>query len=247
VDPEEEMTEMNGHDGALAIHGDQDVYGTPIRQILKGLAPRILRHQTPDGRNTRAPLMLVNIWIPLQQIVRPLVLMDRRSLDPHKQQLRYALPTGAFLERDQDREINDIWTFLYNEHQRWHFTAEMDTSRAYVFDTLGLAHGAAILPGEDVAEQCYKALMSAIKALDQNHRKDFLSACQQTFSPLHLQTTVPLKKAVEGMQALLAQGRKEADKILASPGQWKEKASQAMDRVTRKSIELRVLAWCGWQ
>ncbi|MCB1615374.1 MAG: hypothetical protein KDI30_05105, partial [Pseudomonadales bacterium] len=32
----EQMTEKNNHDGALAVHGDQDVKGTPVKQILKG-------------------------------------------------------------------------------------------------------------------------------------------------------------------------------------------------------------------
>ena len=49
LDPDAEMSEMNGHDAALAIHGDQDVRGTPLKQIMRGFAPWIFRHQTPDG------------------------------------------------------------------------------------------------------------------------------------------------------------------------------------------------------
>ncbi|WP_101756598.1 hypothetical protein [Oceanicoccus sp. KOV_DT_Chl] len=39
VDPDIAMSEMNGHDGALTVHADQDVRGTPLKQMMHGAAP----------------------------------------------------------------------------------------------------------------------------------------------------------------------------------------------------------------
>ena len=103
VDPDTPMSEMNNHDGARNVHADQDILGTPLRQMMRGAAPWIFRHQAPDSVNERSPILLVNVWIPLQQISRPLTLMDRSSLDRRQHQLRYALPTAKFLDRDENR------------------------------------------------------------------------------------------------------------------------------------------------
>ena len=75
-----------------------------------------------------------------------------------KAALRYGLPTDTFLERDENTRVNDIWTFLHDPAQRWYFNADLDARRAYVFDTLGVAHGATVLPGEAQAEACWLAL-----------------------------------------------------------------------------------------
>ena len=106
------MDGANGHGAAPIIHADQDVLGTPLKQMMNGAAPGLFRHRTPDARNDEASLFLLNLWIPIQQITRPLVLMDRRTLDPRRHQLRYGLPVTRFLERDEESSINDIWTFL---------------------------------------------------------------------------------------------------------------------------------------
>ena len=103
-------TGMNDHGVATSIHADQDVYGTPLTQLMDGRAPSLFRHDSPDGRNHDAGLMLVNLWIPLQQITQPLTLADGRSIDRRRHQLRYGLATTSFLERDDDMVINDIWT-----------------------------------------------------------------------------------------------------------------------------------------
>ncbi|MBK6738873.1 MAG: hypothetical protein IPG64_13695 [Haliea sp.] len=93
--------EMNGHDVAINVHGDQDVRGTPLKQIMRGFAPWMFRHKTPGGSNRISPLVLVNLWIPLQQITRPLALMDRRTLNAREHQLRYALPTESLSGQDR--------------------------------------------------------------------------------------------------------------------------------------------------
>ncbi len=155
----------NGHEAATSVHADQDVYGTPLTQLMDGRAPSLLRHDSPDGQNHDASLMLVNVWIPLRQITQPLVLADGRSIDRRRHQLRYGLATTSFLERDDDMAINDIWTFLHDPGQRWYLRSEMDHRSAYVFNTLGTPHGACTLPGEEVAERCYCALEDAEAAV----------------------------------------------------------------------------------
>jgi hypothetical protein len=101
---------MNGHGQAMSVHADQDVFGTPVTQLMDGRAPELFIHDSPDGHNHDATLLLVNFWIPLQQITQPLMLADGRSIDRRRHQLRYGLATDSFLERDEDLVINDIWS-----------------------------------------------------------------------------------------------------------------------------------------
>ena len=238
VDPEHEMTGMNHHDVALAIHGDQDVRGTPLKQMMRGFAPWTFRHQTPDGSNRVSPLLLVNLWIPLQQITRPLTLMDRRSLDAVNHQLRYALPTDSFLERSEDMVLNDIWAFLHDDAQRWYFHSSMGHDKAYVFDTLGEPHGSFIVPGEEVAEQCYLQLQQLQAQLMSGAAMRRPPEATLTLPP---GTTAPLRRAVESMTALAA------SVPVDNPGKpevevWLARAAEAMDCVVRKSLEMRVVA-----
>ncbi len=156
---------MNDHGGAASVHADQDVFGTPMTQLMDGRAPSLFVHDSPDGHNHDASLLLVNLWIPLQQVTQPLVLADGRSIDRRRHQLRYGLATDSFLERDDDLAINDIWMFLHDDAQRWYFRSEMDHRSGYVFNTLSTPHGSGVLPGEDVAEWCYRALESAESAV----------------------------------------------------------------------------------
>lgn len=237
ANPEESMNENNSQDGAQGVHGDQDVRGTPVKQILFGAAPLLFNHDSPEGSNRRSPLHLLNLWIPLQQITRPLVLMDGRTLDRKKHQLRYALPTESFLDRKEDRRLNDIWTFLHDEKQQWYFTPELDSRKAYVFNTLSNPHGACILPGEPVAETLYKALQTACCAIQQNDISTLQAIDEPDVSLLPDDCTVPLRKAVEAMSALLREAKHQ-------PGAgWQQRALAAMDRVVRKSIEMRLVAW----
>jgi hypothetical protein len=238
IDPDVKMSEMNGHDVALAVHGDQDVRGTPLKQIMRGFAPWMFRHQTPDGSNRMSPLVLVNLWIPLQQITRPLTLMDRRTLNSREHQLRYALPTDSFLDRTEDMRVNDIWAFLHDDKQQWYFHSHMGHDQAYVFDTLGEPHGSFILPGEDVAEYYFLQLQQLRGQLEAGDRVE-----RPVFSVMVLpaDTTVPLRRAIESMASLVA------SVPIDNPGQtavdvWLARAAEAMDSVVRKSLEMRVVA-----
>ena len=158
-------TGINGHAGATSVHADQDVFGTPMAQLMDGRAPALFVHDSPDAHNHEGSMFLVNLWIPLQQITQPLVLADGRSIDRRRHQLRYGLATDSFLERDDDLVINDIWSFLHDDGQQWYFRSEMDHRCGYVFNTLSTPHGAGTLPGEEVAEWCYRNLELAEAAV----------------------------------------------------------------------------------
>ncbi len=238
VDPDSRMSGMNGHDVAVSIHGDQDVRGTPLKQIMRGFAPWLFRHQTPDGSNLISPLVLVNLWIPLQQITRPLALMDRRTLRAREHQLRYALPTESFLDRSEDMRTNDIWTFLHDDAQQWYFRAEMDHRQAYVFDTLGEPHGAFILPGEDVAEQYYLQLQ---QMCDQLKAGVTVARPAPLAMDLPAATTAPLRRTIACM-AEVASCVPIDNPALAAVDAWLARATAAMDAVVRRSLEMRVVA-----
>ena len=238
VDPHRSMTEMNHHDVALAIHGDQDVRGTPLRQIMRGFAPSMFNHRTPDGSNRWSPLTLVNLWIPLQQITRPLALMDRRTLNARKHQLRYALPTDTFLDRREDMRLNDIWAFLHDDDQRWYFHSRMNHQQAYVFDTLGEPHGSFTLPGEDVAEHYYQLLHTLSEQLAKGV---FLKSATTTPPSPSEQTTAPLRKAIDSMASLVAHAPNDKSEQ-STIDVWQARAAEAMDSVVRKSLEMRVVA-----
>lgn len=238
VDPDARMSEMNGHDAAVAVHGDQDVRGTPLKQIMRGFAPWMFRHQTPDGSNLFSPLVLVNLWIPLQQITRPLALMDRRTLNAREHQLRYALPTDAFLDRTDDMRVNDIWAFLHDDAQQWYFHSDMSHDRAYVFDTLGEPHGSFILPGEDVAQLYYLQLQQLRGKLAAGER---VQEPAPVAAVLPASTTAPLRRAIESMAATLAAVPLDNGDA-AAVTTWLARAAAAMDAVVRKSLEMRVVA-----
>jgi hypothetical protein len=236
---------MNGHDAATAVHADQDVKGTPLRQILRGAAPWLFRYDTPDARNGWSPLMLLNLWIPLQQITRPLVLMDKRTLDRRAHQLRYGLPTDSFLERDEDQRTNDIWTFLPDAGQRWYFSSDMDARRAYVFETLGTPHGSFVVPGEDVSERLSRALARAAATLRRKDETALRREVDDAAAAAAPSVTTPaLRRAIDAMVRLLEEARGDAAALCRGEGcdDWLLRAKEATDCAVRRSIEMRVVA-----
>jgi len=240
ANPDETITESNGHVTAPVMHGDQDVYGTPVKQILKGLAPWLFRHNTPDGTNKKSPVFLLNFWLPLQQITQPLGLLDRSTFDNKKHQIRYALPTDSFLEREDEMVLNDIWTILYDKGQRWYFNPELHVGNAYVFDTLGEPHGGLILSGEVEAEKYYRRVQSAVEAIKNNDEDKLTVILKDEKIQLPTDTTAPLRRGVEQLENLLNQAKGQTiDTLKAST--WLDDAEKALDLMIRKSIEMRAV------
>lgn len=265
VNKVEEMTAMNGHGGAEMIHGDQDVFGIPLKRILPGLAPRLFRHETPDGKNSRSPFFLVNLWVPLDQATRPLTLMDRRTLNKKQHQVRYTLESNSDLAQMLiDRMFGknkgpaflikflkpivkwfakvDIWLFLHDKKQKLYFTSRMDSNSAYVFDTLGMPHGSFVLPGEKVAEQLYIQFQSACEAVVYRDVEALKRATQGIAFNLPEETTIPLRNAIANMQRLLKEAQVDVNQVLQQDSDWLKRARAAMNRVVRKSIEMRAVA-----
>jgi hypothetical protein len=232
------------HEPARAVHIDQDVDGTPLRQLLRGTAPWLFHHDSPAHANRRSPLHVLNLWIPLDQVTAPLALLDRSTLDRRTHQARYGLPTDTFLERSEDRSVNDIWTLLYDGSQDWYFTSDMDARRAYVFETLSTAHGAFVLPGEDRVEQAYRAIEATIEAIEAGDAAGAAAASElDAEAELPAEATATLRRAVSTMRDLLASGHEQSEALAAGDGAqaWIARARAANNRVVRKSIEMRVV------
>ena len=229
------------HGGAVNVHADQDVLGTPLRQLMRGRAPGILRHDAPDSANRRSPLMLVNLWLPLRQVTRPLTLMHSASLDRRRDQCRYGLPTEGILHRSGERAVNDIWAFLHDDAQQWYFHSELGLGQAYVFDTLSTAHGSCALPGEDVAADRYRRLAAAEAAIgDRDAAALHAAAAGRSASDV---PTASLQRAIATMDALLEEAAAEAEHLTTgNADDWLRRAAAARAGVVRSSIELRALA-----
>lgn len=231
------------HEPARAVHIDQDVDGTPLRQLLRGTAPWLFHHDSPAHANHRSPLHVLNLWIPLDQVTAPLALLDRNTLDRRAHQVRYGLPTDTFLERSEDRSVNDIWTLLYDDGQDWYFTSRIDARRAYVFSTLGTAHGAFVLPGEDVAERVYRRLEAVIAAVEAGDAGALVQASAGDDEALPSEMTAPLREAVQRMRTSLDDAHARAESLAAgeAAAAWIADARDAINRIVRKSIEMRVV------
>lgn len=233
---------MNDHDVASSVHADQDVFGTPVRQLMGGRAPELFRHDSPDGSNHDAGLMLVNLWIPLQQITQPLALADGRSVDRPSHQLRYGLPTETFLERDDDMAINDTWTFLHDDAQRWYMRSEMDHRSAYVFNTLSTPHGACTLPGEAVAEQLYRTLEVAEEAVESGAVGELTSAVAEVDPAPPGEAPPALAEAIAVMRTVLEQARTDPAGTCGSGSEaWLAMSRAARRAVLRMSLEMRLV------
>ena len=224
----------NGHDAAVGVHADQDVYGVPLAKLMDGTAPDVFRHRTPDGTNDEATTYLLNMWIPIQQVTNPLVFMDRATLDQQRHQLRYGLPVDGFLERDEDEHINDIWKFLPDADQEFWFRSDMGPECAYVFDTLGTPHGAGRLAGEEQLEVLFLVLDSACAAAETGDERTVAELTAVEVPDLPDVTTDAIRAAHARMADTLRRATTSAE--------WVTEARSAMDAVIRKSVELRVVA-----
>lgn len=234
---------MNGHEAASSVHADQDVYGTPLVQLMGGEAPSLFRHDSPDGHNHDSEMMLVNVWIPLRQITQPLTLADGRSIDRRRHQLRLGLATTSFLERDDDAAINDIWTFLHDPSQRWYLHSDMDHGRAYVFNTLSTPHGAATLPGEDVAERCYRALEAAEAVVAAGDAHALVEAVTPLVGIEDRDGVPPaLRSAITAMAAVAETAHGHPEAVCGDRAdEWVAASQAARGRVVRMSLELRLV------
>lgn len=238
------------HDAAIAVHVDQDVDGTPLRQLLGGLAPRLFRHDAPLHHNHRGRLVLVNLWIGLDQVTRPLALMDGRSLDRRAHQVRYGLPLPGIIDgRRPGMEVNDIWKVLHDRGQRWYFDSEMDGRRAWVFDTLSTPHGSFVIGGEGRAAARREAVVAAAAAIERGALAEARAALEREVDGAiagEAAATGSLAGAIATVERLIAEGQGIlAAGAATAAGEWARRASEAAERLVRKSIEMRAVALLG--
>jgi hypothetical protein len=229
------------HSGAINVHIDQDVLGTPLRQLFNGAAAEVFVHDSPDSRNDTSSHHLVNLWLPLQQITRPLTLMDGRSLDRRRHQLRYHLPVDGFLDREEGQSVNDIWACLHDPTQQWWFRPEAELGDAYVFDTLSTPHASFVSPGEDVAADRYRRLGAVVDAVRAGDRRPGRELAWATPLDLDADASEPLRAAVSAMDALLSEARSADATDGALDDVWCARAAMARDAVVRRSLELRAV------
>lgn len=225
---------MSDHGGAAVVHADQDVLGRPFHHLTRGWGHRLFRHESIDSANRRSPLLLVNLWMPLQQLTQPLAMMDTRTLDRSRDQLHYELPTEGILDRDAEHARNDIWWFRHDPAQRWVFRSATGLGDAWVFDTLSTPHGAFVVPGEEVAAEGFHLLDRAIGAVEAGRPVE--ASPRLTIDAAG---TDVLRTAIGEMQAALD------DAPLPDSGAvpaWVQRARRAQHAVVRKSIEVRAVA-----
>ena len=233
-----------GLDGALGVHADQDVGGTPLRELMKGAAPKLLHHDSPDGRNADSELHLLNVWIPLEQITRPLALMDGRTIDRQRHQARFGLKVDALLGREEEeRAVNHVWSFAHDDAQRWYFDSEMGPGEAWAFETLSAPHVSLILPGEDAAEARYRQLDEALRALDAQDGAALVAGASRERAAPADGTTAALRRAIAAMDALLDEAAERGAALFRGDeaAGWPDRARRAQQRVVRKSIEMRAV------
>lgn len=223
----ESLSAINGHTSAGAVHIDQNVHGTPLKQIMRGMAPYLFHHDSPSNSNSYSPLFLLNLWVPLQQACQPLILCDKKSINRGENQIRYGLTVESFMKRDDERNVNDIYVCTFNDEQQWYYSSSIDQSRgAYIFETLSTAHGCATLSGEELAGELYTSLDGVVA---------FAESCDNTADIIH-----HAKAAVP--QSLLDLNKVELEKV---PARLKDKA-EVMVKLLKAACASEVEDWQTW-
>ncbi|NNE73296.1 MAG: hypothetical protein HKN26_06510, partial [Acidimicrobiales bacterium] len=120
----------------------------------------------------------------------------------------------------------------------WYIRTDMGPDQGYVFDTLGVGHGAAALVGEPELEQLFISLRKVCEALEgDDHRAARAAASAANIVLPPADATRSIAQAGQAMAALVDEARADVD----WPA-WCGRARAAMDGVIRRSIEMRLVA-----
>ena len=119
----------------------------------------------------------------------------------------------------------------------------MNHRRAYVFDTLSTAHGACTLPGEDVAERCYRALEDAEDAVAAGDATALVEAVSPVRHPeIPVETPPALRDAIDAMAAVAGEAHADPARACGEGAEaWSTGARVARRRVLRMSLEMRMV------
>jgi hypothetical protein len=119
----------------------------------------------------------------------------------------------------------------------------MDHRTAWVFNTLSTPHGAGVLPGEDLAARCVRALEEAELAIGRGDAAALVEAGTGVAGASILEDVpAPLRAAIERMLNLceLVAGN-PAGTLGEGAGEWLAAAAAARRLVVRMSLELRLV------
>jgi hypothetical protein len=118
----------------------------------------------------------------------------------------------------------------------------MDHRSAYLFNTLSTPHGAAVLPGEDVAEACYLALEAGEAAVADGDLAALSGAVSVARPDLPEGVTPALREAISAMVAVIDDAAGEPEAVCGQRAEeWSAAARDARRRVVRMSLELRLV------
>ena len=250
-------------------HVDNNVDGT-LKQLMRGWAPWIFHFTSPGKKNHVSPLFIMRIWIPLQQPVRPLCVLNQQTFNRTREQIAFHLPTGDFLQKEQrslngllshgvkdDLSLVDVWHTLHGEQQEWWFQSDMNYTQALAFSTLDGAHTSCSLPGESVLAELYhhlNAIMRMIKENDETQlsewyqiNKDKILTSEQAMKKLisYENLTPGVSKGASNMLQSMQAFNKEMD-IERKNRQWDAVVARmrfAQRTTHRMSVEVTALAW----
>jgi hypothetical protein len=119
----------------------------------------------------------------------------------------------------------------------------MDHRSAYLFNTLGTPHGAATLPGEDLAEQCYRSLEDAESAVADGDAGALTVAVAPAVGVVVPDDVPPaLRDAISAMVAVAETAHREPAAVCGEKSEdWLAASQAARRRVVRMSLELRMV------
>jgi len=214
--------------GAASVHTDQDLDGDPMAKKGK-LLRWLLAHKW---------LRILNVWMPAGDMaVRPLCVMDTKSLDPGH----------AVRHRWLD---HDGWKHLHDPDQIWWWHSELgqQLGDAIIFDTLRSPHGALAFVSEEELHKVREELLSNCQKDSQLHAADCNADIERLQSAHNrLETALApgqdwppsVRRALHSAQMELQKGIKDAGSAMLMAD---DVIIRAVGHLQRESVEARVIA-----
>ena len=152
---------------AQRVHIDQDLEGEPLRRMGMAWAVKY------------APFLeVLNVWTPLATPrLRPLALMDLRTLRENDDVLRYRANSTRNAGGRAGSFVSDRLMPVFNRAQRWHWDSGMVFGHAMLFLTGKTAHSSFSLPGVEIILDEFRAAFVAYAAAEPTAGPSATAAC----------------------------------------------------------------------